>query len=247
MLIIGRNPIIEALKFNPQSIRKILIMENLSDNKIKGIIKIACKNNILIERKSKLEFGKYFNKKNKSEGISQGTAAEVNEFEYTNFDSFIKEIRDKKNCLIIILDEIQDPHNLGAIIRTGAASGADAVIISEKNSAKVNHTVIKSSSGAVNFITIIQSCNIYKTILELKKLSFRIIGTSLKIGKNHFELDYTGLTALLLGNEGVGLRKNLMKMCDELVKIPINEKVESLNVSVAAGVLLFEAVRQRIK
>ncbi|MGA2669127.1 MAG: 23S rRNA (guanosine(2251)-2'-O)-methyltransferase RlmB [Ignavibacteria bacterium] len=245
MFIIGRNPIIEALRFNPSGIKRILILENPADKKIKEIIKYAEKYDIVIERNTKIEFEKYFDKKNKSEGISQGIAAEVSEFKYSSLNEVMDEISSKENPLIIILDEIQDPHNLGAIIRTGAASGADAVIISEKNSAGVNHTVIKSSSGAVNYIKIVQSNNIYKTILYLKENSYRIIGTSLKASKTHYDLDYSGRISVMFGNEGEGLRKNLLKLCDELIKIPINSKIESLNVSVAAGVILFEALRQR--
>jgi 23S rRNA (guanosine2251-2'-O)-methyltransferase len=247
MFIIGRNPIIEALKFNPHSIRKILILENSTDRKIKEIIRTAERLRIKIERRSKLEFEKYFDTKNKSEGISQGIAADVSDFEYSAFSDVMNVLEEKENSLIIVLDEIQDPHNLGAIIRTGAASGADAIIISEKNSAKVNHTVIKSSSGAVNYIKIIQTNNIYKVISSLKNKHYKILGTSMKTEKLYFDTVLSGKIALLFGNEGKGLRKNLIKLCDELIKIPINANIESLNVSVAAGVILFDAFRQRKK
>jgi 23S rRNA (guanosine2251-2'-O)-methyltransferase len=245
MLIIGRNPVIEALRFNPLSVKKIMVMESSSDARIKEIKQTALKHNILIESKSRHEFEKYFDKKNKSEGISQGIAAEVSDFEYADINELFESLNSRSDSIIILLDEIQDPHNLGAIIRTSAAANADAVIISEKNSAKVNHTVIKSSSGAVNYIKIAKTSNIYKTISFLKDRDFRILGTSLKAGQMHFDFDFSGRVALLFGNEGEGLRKNLLKLCDHLIRIPINSNVESLNVSVSAGIILYEALRQR--
>jgi 23S rRNA (guanosine2251-2'-O)-methyltransferase len=245
MLIIGRNPVIEALKFNPLSVKKIMILESSSDAKIREIKKTALKYNILIESKSRHEFEKYFDKKNKSEGISQGIAAEVSDFEYADMNELFESLNSSSDSIIILLDEIQDPHNLGAIIRTSAAANADAVIISEKNSAKVNHTVIKSSAGAVNYIKIAKTNNIYKTIALLKERDFRIIGTSLKSVQTHYDFDLSGRVALLFGNEGEGLRKNILKLCDHLIKIPINKNIESLNVSVSAGIILYEALRQK--
>ena len=145
------------------------------------------------------------------------------------------------------MDEIQDPHNLGAIIRTSAAAGADGIILTEKNTAKVNHTVIKASAGAVNHIDIVQSRNIYKTIETLKEADFIVLGTSLNTKTSLYDYDFKGKYAVVLGNEGEGIRKNILKLCDGLFKIPLAGKMESLNVSVSAGVILYEALRQRNK
>ncbi len=172
MLIIGRNPVTEALKYNPQSIKKIILLNSISDNKIKEIISAANKKHIKIELRNKNEFEKILDKKDKSDGVSQGIIAESDDYVYANEKNVIEKLLVKKNALILILDEVQDPHNLGAVIRTSAASVADAVIITEKNSAKVNHTVVKASAGAVNYIDIVQSGNIYKTIENLKETRF---------------------------------------------------------------------------
>jgi len=245
MFVIGRNPVIESLKFNPHSIKKIVLIEGLSDNKIKEIIKIAGKNNINIEFKIKNDFEKILDKKDKSEGVSQGVIAEVEEYKYAELQTLLEMVSSKSNAILLILDEIQDPHNLGAIIRTSVAAGIDGIIITEKNSAKVNHTVVKTSAGAVNHITLVQSRNIYKSIEILKNSGFSVLGTGLNAQKSLFEVNFEGKYAVVLGNEGEGIRKNILKLCDELIKIPIMGRIESLNVSVSAGVILYEVLRQR--
>lgn len=245
MLIVGRNPVIEALKFNPHSIRKIIVLDSLSDNKLKEIVKIAEKNSIAVEWKNKSAFEKIFEQKDKSKGISQGIAAETEEFAYAGYDETLSKLREKDKAVVVLLDEIQDPHNLGAIIRTSAASGVDAVLITEKNSAKVNHTVIKASSGAANYIDIVLVQSIYQTIEDLNNAGFEVLGTSLNAKSSHYSYKYADKTAVVLGNEGEGLRKNVLKLCDNLVKIPVTGKIDSLNVSVAAGVILYEILRQK--
>ncbi len=244
MLIIGRNPILEALRHSPDSIKKIIIFDNPTDNKINKILGIAEKKNIGVERVSKNNFEKLFDEKNKSEGISQGIIAEAEDFMYADFDRTLTELKDKKQSVVLILDEIQDPHNLGAIIRTASASGADAIIISEKNSAKINHTVIKTSSGAVNYIKICLQSNIYKAIKRLKESNFKVTGTVLNSPDIHYDFDYGSHCAIVFGNEGEGLRKNISSLCDALIKIPVSSKINSLNVSVSAGVILYEILRQ---
>ena len=244
MFIIGRNPVIEALKYNTGSIRKIVLLKGLSDNKIKDIMRNADKNNIKVELRVKKDFEKILEKKDKSEGVSQGVIAEVDEYSYAAIETVLSKINDMEDVLLLILDEIQDPHNLGAVIRTSAAAGINGIIITEKNSAKVNHTVIKSSAGAANKIDIVQSKNIYKTIEQLKSSGFKVLGTGLNSDISLFDIKFKGKKAVIFGNEGEGIRKNILKLCDVVFKIPIAGKVESLNVSVAAGVVLYEAVRQ---
>lgn len=246
MFIIGRNPVIEALKYNSGSIRKIVLLEGLSDNKIKEIIRTADKNNINVELRVKKDFERILDKKDKSEGVTQGVIAEVEEYSYVSLETVFSKINDKEDALLLILDEIQDPHNLGAIIRTSAAAGIDGVIITEKNSAKVNHTVMKTSAGAANKIYIVQSKNIYKTIEQLKNSGFKVLGTVLNSVISMFDIKFKGKTAVIFGNEGEGVRKNILKLCDNVFKIPIAGNVESLNVSVAAGVLMYEVLRQKM-
>jgi 23S rRNA (guanosine2251-2'-O)-methyltransferase len=245
MLIVGRNPVIEALKFNPHSIKKIIVLSNLTDSKLKEIIKTAEKNSIIVEKKDKSAFEKIFEQKDKSKGISQGIAAETEEFMYADYDETLRKLNEKEKATVVLLDEIQDPHNLGAIIRTSAASGVDVIFITEKNSAKVNHTVIKTSSGAANYIQIVQVQSIYQAIPDLNNAGFDVVAASLNAKKSHTEHRFADKTVIILGNEGEGLRKNVLKLCDNLIKIPIAGKIDSLNVSVAAGVILYEILRQR--
>ena len=218
MLIVGRNPVIEALKFNPGSIRKIFILNNLTDIKLNEITKLDKKNSIIVEKVSKQSLESILSKKDKSQGISQGVAAEAEEFAYASYSDVLDKLKNKEKSVIVLVDEIQDPHNLWAIIRTSAAAGADALFITEKNSVKVNHTVIKTSSGAVNYIDILLVDSIYDTMTDLNNAGFEIIGTSLKADKLYTDYKYSNKTAVIFGNEGEGLRKNVEKMCDILVR-----------------------------
>jgi len=245
MLVIGRNPVIETLKFNPKSIKKLVLLNSANDNKINEIVKTAQQKNIAIEKLPKAQFEKLLDKKDKSDGISQGIIAEVDDFMYSKTSEILKSIESKKYASIVVLDEIQDPHNFGAIIRSAAASGIDGIIISDKNTVKVNHTVIKTSSGATNHIKISKESNIYTAIEYLKEKGFKIIGTVLNTDKNLYEFNFPEKCVIVFGSEGEGLRKNLIKQCDYLIKIPMVGKIESLNVSVSAGIIFYELLRQR--
>ena len=245
MLVIGRNPVTETLKIAPQSIKKIVILSSITDSKIKEIKRIAENKNIIVETAGKDAFEKILEKKDKSEGISQGIYAIADEYEYSKTTEILKALKDKPSTTLIMLDEIQDPHNFGAILRTAVSSGADGVIISDKNSVKVNHTVIKSSSGAAYHIRISKEPNIYKTIEVLKESGYKIIGTVLKNSEELYKFTFPQKSVLLFGSEGEGLRKNIINLCDYLVKIPMAGKIDSLNVSVSAGVILYEILRQR--
>jgi 23S rRNA (guanosine2251-2'-O)-methyltransferase len=245
MIIIGVNPVLEYLSNQPKYIKKIFILDSINNNKIDKIVKIAKANNISIERLSRKEFENKLDLSDKSKGISQGVLAEAEDFIYSSTSEIIMSAENKQFSTIVILDEIQDPHNFGAIIRTAAAFSADGIIISEKNTVKVNYTVIKTSSGTVNNIKIAKEKNIYKTIEILKENSYKVIGTTLNTKDEISNFKFPDKNVIIFGNEGNGLRRNIIKLCDYLVKIPINKKVESLNVSVSAGMFLYEINRQR--
>lgn len=245
MLVIGRNPVIETLKNSPETINKIVFLTGLTDNKITELERTAKFKNITIEKLPKEQFEKLFDNKDKSEGISQGVFADVKDFEYAKTTEILKYADTLQKVTLVILDEVQDPHNFGAIIRTASAAGAAGLIISDKNSVKVNHTVIKTSSGATNHIKISKEPNIYKTISVLKDSGYKIIGTLLKNSEDLYSFTFPEKCAVVFGGEGSGLRKNIINLCDNLVKIPMNGKIESLNVSVSAGVVLYEILRQR--
>jgi 23S rRNA (guanosine2251-2'-O)-methyltransferase len=144
-----------------------------------------------------------------------------------------------------LLDSVQDPHNLGAIIRSAEAAGVDGIILTTDKSASVNETVEKTSAGAVSNIKICRVTNLNRTIQELKDEGYWIYGSQLEGAQQHTKLDYKNPIALILGNEEKGIRRLVAENCDFLVKIPMKGKTESLNVSVAAGILLFEINRQR--
>ena len=144
-----------------------------------------------------------------------------------------------------MLDTIQDPHNLGAILRTAECSGVDGAVITSHNSADITETVEKTSAGAVSHLKICRVSNLNNSIKELKDAGFWIVGSSLDTDKNHSEVDYKMPVALVVGNEEKGIRKLVAENCDFLVRIPMKGKIQSLNVSVAAGILLFEILRQR--
>lgn len=247
MLVIGRNPVVETLNLNPASIKKIVLLDTARDSKIKDIVSKAKSKNIEIEILPKQRFEKLFlDKRDKSDGISQGIIAEVEEFKYYKTTEILKALNDKPNASLVILDEIQDPHNFGAIIRTAVSAGVDGIVISDKNSVKVNHTVIKTSSGATNYIMISKESNIYQTVDVLKEAGFKIVGTIMKAERSLYEVTFPERCAVVFGSESDGLRKNMINLCDYVVKIPMIGKIDSLNVSVSAGVVLYEILRQRL-
>ncbi|MBL5981877.1 RNA methyltransferase [Petrotoga sp. HWH.PT.55.6.1] len=164
-----------------------------------------------------------------------------NDFKYENLDI----IEGKEKLFLVILDQIQDPHNFGAIVRTSVAAGVDAIIIPKDNAVEVTPVVIKVSSGQIFKIPIIKVTNLSNTIETLKKENVWVYGADVE-GKPYYEIDWQGKICLVFGNEGNGIRKNVKNHCDELVSIPMFNNVESLNVSVSAGIILFEAKKQRI-
>ena len=179
----------------------------------------------------------------------QGVLAKLKnmEFAYAAVEA-IFERAEKKNekALIAILDEIVDPHNLGAIIRSAECAGFHGIVIPKHNSAEVNATVMKTSAGAAIHIPIVQVTNLSRTMKELKARGVWIHGTSTKATKNYFEMDANDHIAVVIGSEGNGMRRLTEEGCDFLIKIPIFGNIESLNASVAAGIVFFDIQRQRL-
>lgn len=246
MIVIGKNAVLEILKSNPKDINKIIFMRTLRpEQRLKEIFSIAKENGIKLQSLSKFDFAKYFNRKNKDEGISQGIIGFMKDFEYTILRDLLTDLKKVKNPLIIILDEITDPHNLGAIIRSAVCLGADGIVIPRHNSAEINHTVFKTSSGAAKLIPVCKETNLTNAILYLKQKGFIVVGADAKTKTLVYEFDFKKPIALVLGSEGYGLRKNISENCDNLVRIPMAGKIDSLNVSVSAGVFLYEIFRQK--
>ena len=162
------------------------------------------------------------------------------DFEY----SHLKKLIEKENSLLVILDHLEDPHNFGAIIRTCEAAGVDGIIIPKDRSVDVNSTVIKVSTGTIDHMKIAQVINLVQTIRELKQKGFWIVGTDME-GTDYDQIDYRGKTAIVIGNEGAGMSRLVQESCDFIAKIPMQGTVNSLNASVATGIIVFEAVKIR--
>ena len=228
MYIYGKNTIKEYLQKN-EKIDKIYLQDNFHDQKLKTIIQ-----NLKIDYK--------YVPKSKLDGLAkgnhQGIIGVINDFKYTDE----KEIM--KGEFLIILDHLEDPHNFGAIIRTAEAAGVDGIIIPKDRSVSVNETVSKVSTGCISRVKIAKVTNLVTTIENLKKQGFWIVGSDMK-GTRYDQIDYKGKTAIVIGNEGKGMSELVSKKCDFIATIPMKGTVNSLNASVATGILIFEALKQR--
>lgn len=230
--IIGVNPVMEVLNNDEKNIEKIEIFQGLREDKINIIKRKASQRNI------KVQFIK------KKVDNSQGVVAYINSYDYyLELGEFLEKIASKQKGLVLILDGVQDPRNFGAIIRSAEIFGVLGIIIPERNSVQINETVIKTSTGAIEYVDIVKVKNISDTIRDLKKLGYWVYGADGTGEKIYHEEKYPEKTALVLGSEGFGIRKKVKENCDILIKIPMHGKINSLNVSVAGGILLSEAAK----
>ena len=238
-IIIGRKPVLEALNAE-EEIEQVYILYGQQGGIINAIRVAAKKRGIKCNQIPLERFKTYSPDKN-----AQGVIALKQEYIFYVLEKIISEAKKNSLPLILVLDEIQDPHNVGAILRSAECSGVNGVIITKHHSATITSTVTKTSAGATEHLKICQVNNLSQTIDELKEKGFWIVGSSLENAKNYTEVDYKIPIALIVGNEEKGIRKLTASKCDFLVKIPMSGKIQSLNVSVATGVLLFEILRQR--
>ena len=237
--IYGKNPVHEILQNNPKRINKIYIQKNFSyDNRLKKIIELANQNKIIIQQIDLKKFNEYFEEKPNFQGV----VASVAPVEYIELEDFLNIKKDTYKKLII-LDGVSDPHNFGAIIRTAAAAGFDGILVSNHRSCPINATVEKISSGAINHISIIKTTSLNASIDFLKKQDFWVIATQMEARQNYYEIDYTDMNfAIVMGSEGSGISKTILNKADFTVKLESN--FESLNVSAATAVIVYEAIRQ---
>ncbi|HHX93506.1 MAG TPA: 23S rRNA (guanosine(2251)-2'-O)-methyltransferase RlmB [Tenericutes bacterium] len=233
--IYGKNSVLELLNTDWQ-IYEIMVSRTLEDKKLIDFLK---------SKKVKLTFCDKKELDDLVSGNHQGIVAKVEDFKYVSLEEILENKKGIYN-FIVILDHIEDPHNLGAILRTVEAVGADGVIIPKDRSVKVNPTVLKTSVGAALHVPICIVSNLNDTIHKLKKVGIWIVGTSAKETSVHYQsIDYKMNLAVVIGNEGKGLSDLVRKKCDFLIKIPMKGKINSLNASVATGVILYEVLRQR--
>ena len=236
----GRNPVIEALK-GKRRVEEVFILKSAQGKVIDKIYNLAHKENIPIKKTTRDEL----------DGLAkshahQGVIAFAQSLDYLSLDDLIAQATENSAApFFILLDEIQDPHNFGSILRTAEAAGVDGIIIPKRRAVGYTPIVVKTSAGAVEYLPVAQVTNLARTIDRLKEEGFWIAGADLEAEQSCYEADLTGSLGLVIGSEGSGMRRLVKEKCDFLIKMPMEGQIESLNASVAAGILTYESLRQR--
>ena len=239
-IIEGRNAVLEAFRAG-KTIDKLFILDGCQDGPIKSITREARKTDTIINFVDKERLDRLSNS-----GHHQGVVAQAAAYEYAEVEDILAAAREKGEApFVFILDEIEDPHNLGAIIRTANLSGAHGVIIPKRRAVGLTATVAKTSAGAINYTPVAKVTNIAKTIEDLKKEGMWFVCADMD-GTTMYDLDLKGAIGLVIGNEGSGVSRLVKEKCDFVASIPMKGDIDSLNASVAAGVLAYEIVRQRM-
>ena len=237
-MIEGRNAVQEAIR-SGKPIDKLYVLDGCTDGPIRSIVRVARKKDVLIQfvKKERLD---QISQTGKHQGVVAYTAA----YEYSDIEDMFRLAEQKgEDPFLILLDEIEDPHNLGAIIRTANLAGAHGVIIPKRRAVGLTATVAKTSCGALNYTPVAKVTNLSKTIEELKERGLWFVCADMD-GERMYDLNLTGPIGLVIGNEGSGVSKLVKQHCDFVASIPMKGDIDSLNASVAAGVLAYEIVRQ---
>ncbi len=238
----GRNSVLELLE-SGKDVNKIFVTRGEKHGSINKILGIAKERKIIVVEKDKKQMDEMAQEEN-----YQGVIAIVPPFEYVEISDILEVAKERnEDPFVIVLDGIEDPHNLGSIIRTAETAGVHGVIIPKRRAVSVNSTVNKASAGAVEHMKIARVTNISDAIEELKQAGLWVCGTAVDTNKYYYNQDLTGPLAIVIGNEGKGIGEKVKKNCDFLVKIPMKGKVQSLNASVSTGIVVYEAVKQRIR
>ena len=242
-IIYGKNAVIEALEKGERVFNKILISNNSrSDIKIEQIKKLAQMRGIIFQFVAKEKLNSI-----EPEGRHQGVIAQISPIKYIELDEFLENNKNKLTSLVL-LDGVEDSHNVGAIIRSCVCAKVDGIILPSRRGVLINSTVEKTSAGAINHISIIKTNSLVNTIQKLKENNYWVIASDHHSDQNYFDIDYTDMNfVLIMGAEHAGISKSLLKLSDFRVKIPMLTNFNSLNVSNASAIILFESVRQRIK
>lgn len=239
-IVYGRNAVVELLQQKPESVEKIYLQFNTAHPKLKEILITA--------RRLKIPTGKArMEKLTELAGTAknQGVCALISSVTYYTLEEVLASPRNTAP-LLVILQGLEDPHNVGAIIRTAEAVGADAVVLIEGKGCPVNATVHKASAGALSHMRVCKVRSLVRCLDLLHERGFQVAAADMEAEHNHTDIDWKKPTALVMGAEGAGVGSEALKRCDSVVRIPMAGCVESLNVSVATGVLLYEAMRQRL-
>lgn len=239
-VVIGRNAVTEALK-SGRTVNRLLVAEHDTQGSIREIVNLARESGAVVETvpRSQIEAA--------AKGFRhQGVLAYTSPVDYTPLEDILDAAQSRDGApVLLLLDELEDPHNLGAVLRTADAVGVDGVLIPKRRSCPLSATVAKTSAGAVEYVPVARIGNVAQTIRELKKAGFWIVGADMDGTADYFEADLTGALVLVIGSEGRGISRLVRESCDVLVRIPMLGKINSLNASVAGAVLMYESLRQR--
>lgn len=241
-VLIGRNAVIEAIR-SGRGINKLLIADGDKEGSVKEVISLAKEQGIVIQ----------FVERSKIEGIAgglrhQGVLAYVAPVAYSDLETIFQAAETKGEApFLLLLDELEDPHNLGALLRTADATGVHGVLIPKRRSVPLTATVAKTSAGAVEYVPVARIGNIAQTLRKLKDKGFWVAGADMDGSQNYYEADLTGPLVLVVGSEGHGMSRLTKEQCDFIVKMPMVGKINSLNASVAGSILMYESMRQRLQ
>jgi len=238
--VYGVHAVEALLRHHPKRVKQLWVAEGRQDPRIQALLSLAEAHRVNVGQRERRELDEW------AEGVHQGVVAEVSPSQVWG-ENMLDELleRNEGPALLLVLDGVTDPHNLGACLRTADAAGAQAVIVPKDKSATLNATVRKVACGAAEVIPLVAVTNLARTLEKLQKKGLWIVGTAGEADKDLYDLDLTGPTVLVMGAEGKGMRRLTREHCDFLARLPMAGSVSSLNVSVATGVCLFEALRQR--
>lgn len=231
MLVYGRNVAKEVLQ-NPKNVKKVILQDGFDDKKINSLLE-KCKFDVFYKKKTEMD--------NLCNGTHQGIILDIKDYQYSS----LNDVCSSDSDFVVILDHLEDPHNLGAIIRTCEAAGVSYIIIPKDRQVMVNSTVMKTSAGALSNVHIAVVSNLVNAIDKLKDNGFWVVGTAMEDSVDYRSIDYSGKTALVIGNEGKGISRLVRESCDFVATIPMFGKINSLNASVASGIMIYEVVRNR--
>jgi len=242
--VFGVQPVLEALRAGARPVERLTLAEGAHESRLREILEIARYADIPVRRVPRAELQRLAAGAN-----HQGVVATIAAAHYTHADELLDALAARVGTndppLAVVLDGVEDPRNLGAVLRTTECAGAHGVFVPERRASGLTETVAKAAAGALEYVPVARVANVVRLLEELKERGVWTVGTAADASKDYTEWDWTQPSAILLGGEGEGLRRLVRERCDVLVRIPLLGRIESLNVSVAAGVILYEAVRQR--
>jgi len=242
--VFGVQPVLEALRAGARPVERITLAEGAHESRLREILEIARYADIPVRRVPRAELQRIAAGAN-----HQGVVATIAAAHYTHADELLDalaaRVGTQEQPLAVVLDGVEDPRNLGAVIRTAECAGAHGVFVPERRASGLTETVAKAAAGALEYVPVARAANVVRLLEELKGRGVWTVGTAAEADTSYTDWDWTQPCALLLGGEGEGLRRPVRERCDVLVHIPLRGQIESLNVSVAAGIVLYEALRQR--